>query len=69
MHQQAEDRNHRIGSEIHDVITYVDYITEDTVEEGQLVRLNAKKGRAEEVLRDKELLALLTEKEDTDDGE
>ena len=69
VHQQAEDRNHRIGSEIHDVITYVDYITEDTVEEGQLVRLNAKKGRAEEVLRDKELLALLTEKEDTDDGE
>lgn len=59
VHQQAEDRNHRIGSEIHDVINYVDYITEDTCEEGQLVRLNAKKARAEEVLRDGELLEML----------
>jgi SNF2 family DNA or RNA helicase len=67
VHQQAEDRCHRIGSEIHETIRYIDYITEDTVEEAQLVRLNAKKGRAEEVLRDKELLALLTDKDTEDD--
>jgi SNF2 family DNA or RNA helicase len=59
VHLQSEDRVHRIGSEKHTSITYVDYITEDTVEETQLLRLNGKKGRAEEVLRDSELLDLL----------
>lgn len=59
VHAQAEDRIHRIGSEIHSSVTYVDYITEDTVEEGQIARLNAKGARAQEVLRDAELLALI----------
>lgn len=59
VHSQSEDRVHRIGSEIHESITYVDYITADTVEEGQLARLYGKKERATEVLRDDELLALL----------
>lgn len=59
VHLQVEDRVHRIGSEKHDRIRYVDYITEDTVELGQMTRLNAKEARAQEVLRDQELLDLL----------
>lgn len=59
IHKQVEDRVHRIGSERHDHVTYVDYITEDTIELGQMVRLNGKEARAQEVLRDDELLALL----------
>lgn len=60
VHTQAEDRVHRIGSEIHDSILYVDYIVEDTVEEGQLARLSSKEARAQEVLRDKDLLEMLS---------
>ena len=59
VHTQSEDRVHRIGSEIHDSITYVDYITADTIEEGQIARLADKKDAATEVLRDDELLDLL----------
>jgi SNF2 family DNA or RNA helicase len=59
VHQQAEDRVHRIGSEVHSSIKIIDYISLDTVEEGQIVRLSAKADRAEEVLRDKELLDML----------
>lgn len=58
-HAQAEDRVHRIGSERHSVIRIIDYVTSDTVEEGQIVRLSAKESRAQEVLRDAELLAML----------
>lgn len=59
VHTQSEDRVHRIGSEIHDSINYIDYIVENTVEEGQIARLNAKGERAQEVLRDEDLIALL----------
>ena len=59
VHQQVEDRVHRIGSEIHESIRYVDYLMEDTVEEGQFARLAEKEGRASETLRDGELLGLL----------
>ena len=62
VHTQSEDRVHRIGSEAHDSITYVDYMTEDTIEEGQLARLHGKKEAATEVLRDDELLDLLKPK-------
>lgn len=51
-YDQAEDRIHRIGSEVHDVVTYVDYIVEDTVEEKQLVKMQGKHTRQQEVLRD-----------------
>lgn len=57
--QQSEDRVHRIGSEIHESITYIDYLTEDTVEEGQFIRLNSKEANAQEVLRDDELLDVI----------
>ena len=62
VHTQVEDRVHRIGSERHPAVTYVDYITENTVEEGQIARLHAKKERATEVLRDDELLELIKKK-------
>ena len=58
-HTQSEDRVHRIGSEIHSSITYVDYVVSDTIEEGQLVRLSGKGERAQEVLRDADLLDLI----------
>jgi len=67
VHRQVEDRVHRIGSEQHDSILIVDYISENTVEEGQLVRLNAKEARAQDVLRDKELLALMRGDDETGD--
>lgn len=59
VHTQSEDRVHRIGSERHESINYVDYVTDETVELGQIARLNAKGARAQEVLRDDELLELL----------
>jgi len=58
-HTQAEDRVHRIGSEKHESILYVDYITQDTLETGVIARLNAKKERATDALGDAELLAML----------
>lgn len=59
VHRQSEDRVHRIGSERHESVTYVDYITEGTVEEGQLARLAGKDARSEEVLRDRDLLDMI----------
>jgi len=53
---QAEGRVHRIGSEIHDSILYVDYVTTDSVEEVQHMAVAAKGERLEEILRDKDLL-------------
>lgn len=61
VHKQAEDRVHRIGSEKHDFVTFIDYVTEDTIDVEQIVRLNAKEARAQDVLRDGELLAILKE--------
>lgn len=58
---QAEDRVHRIGSEIHDKVTIVDIISTGTVEERQRVVLGTKGERLEELVRDKQtLLRLLT---------
>lgn len=51
---QGEDRCHRVGSEIHDVVTIIDLVAEGTIEEDQLVALQAKAGRLEEVVRDRE---------------
>jgi SNF2 family DNA or RNA helicase len=49
---QMEDRVHRIGSEIHEAIHVIDVITEGTIEEDQIVRVQAKLARLEEVRRD-----------------
>jgi SNF2 family DNA or RNA helicase len=58
-HEQSEDRVHRIGSEVHDSIEYVDYITLGTLEEGQMIRLNDKSQRASEILSARELRGLI----------
>lgn len=50
--QQAPDRNHRIGSEIHEQIIYVDFACRDTVDEDLLVALDSKASAAQEVLQD-----------------
>lgn len=60
VHQQVEDRVHRIGSERHESVLYVDYIMEGTIEEAQMIRLNAKDARAKEALQPSELLTMLT---------
>lgn len=53
---QAENRAHRIGSEQHESITRIDYVTEGTVEESVLTALEQKEGYMEEVCRNKDLL-------------
>jgi SNF2 family DNA or RNA helicase len=53
---QAEDRVHRIGSEIHESITILDIVSKDTIEEGQRLALQAKTDRLQEILRDADLI-------------
>lgn len=53
---QKEDRNYRIGSEVHEVIRIIDIVTEDTVEGDQIKRLHEKLARLEEITRDKAAL-------------
>jgi SNF2 family DNA or RNA helicase len=53
---QAIARAHRIGSEIHESITVVDYVTPGTVEEAQIVALARKHGMLEEIVRDAEMM-------------
>lgn len=53
---QAEDRVHRIGSEIHDKIQIIDIVSAGTVEERQRVVLGNKLDRLEEIMRDRETL-------------
>ncbi len=59
-HKQALDRIHRIGSEIHDSVVVMDYVTEGTIEERVLQVLDTKADNFEQIVRDKDkLLALL----------
>lgn len=59
-HKQALDRIHRIGSEIHDSVVIVDYVTEGTIEERVLQVLETKADNFEQIVRDKDkLLELL----------
>lgn len=53
---QAEDRVHRIGSEVHDKVNIIDVVSVGTVEERQRVVLGNKLERLEEVMRDRETL-------------
>lgn len=64
--KQAESRAHRIGSEMHDVVTIVDYIAADTIEEKQVTKLGEKFGRIEAIVRDKEMLKTLLTEDDAD---
>jgi len=59
-HKQALDRIHRIGSEIHDSVIIMDYVTEGTIEERVLQVLETKADNFEQIVKDKDkLLALL----------
>ncbi len=53
---QAEARVHRIGSEQHESVAIIDYITAGTVEETVIGAVEQKSERLEEILRDRELL-------------
>lgn len=57
--RQAEDRVHRIGSEVHDSINIIDVVAKDTVEEHQRELMEDKDRRFEEIVRDKVTLAKL----------
>ncbi len=67
--QQIEARVRRIGSEIHEVIRYIDIIAVDTVEERQIEKLHAKMERLEEINRDRATLAAAGKPYDTFDDE
>jgi SNF2 family DNA or RNA helicase len=59
-HKQALDRVHRIGSEIHDSIVIMDYVTEDSIEERVIQVLDTKADNFEQIVRDKaQLLDML----------
>lgn len=60
--KQAEDRVHRIGSEIHESIQIIDIIAPDTIEVKQVARLTEKLKVLDEVTRDG-----IFEKTDDDD--
>jgi SNF2 family DNA or RNA helicase len=67
--EQAYARIHRIGSEKHESVLYVHYITPETVEEVQMHVIDHKKGLLEEIVRDAELMARfmkVTSEEDVD---
>jgi SNF2 family DNA or RNA helicase len=59
-YKQALDRVHRIGSEIHDSIVIMDYVTEGTIEERVIQALDTKADNFDQVVRDRvKLLDLL----------
>ncbi|QBZ72772.1 DNA helicase [Gordonia phage GodonK] len=53
--KQSLSRSHRIGQES-DKVTIIDYVSEGTIEEAQLLALEEKDGRIEAILKDRELL-------------
>lgn len=61
-YKQALDRVHRIGSEIHDSITIIDYVTDGTIEERVIDVLDSKAENFESIVKDREkLLSMLKE--------
>jgi SNF2 family DNA or RNA helicase len=59
-HKQALDRIHRIGSEIHDSVLIMDYVTEGSIEERVLQVLETKAENFDQIVNDKaRLLELL----------
>jgi SNF2 family DNA or RNA helicase len=51
--KQTEDRVHRIGSEVHDVVNIIDIVTRGTVEEKQILSVRAKLDRLDEITEDR----------------
>lgn len=66
---QGADRNHRIGSEKHESIHYIDIVAHDTVEEEQVQRLWEKSERLEEINRDRARLQVARQSTDELDAE
>lgn len=58
---QAEARGHRIGSEIHEHVQIIDYVTAGTVEEEVFKAIEAKTNNLEFILRDAELMLKVLE--------
>lgn len=56
---QAEDRCHRIGSEVHDSIEIVDVVTRDSVEDRIRARLREKAGQLADLLQDPRIVTEL----------
>lgn len=56
---QAQDRVHRIGSEIHDFVRIIKQVTPGTVEQHKIEVLAEKRGRMEEIVRDEQTLLKL----------
>lgn len=54
--KQGADRIHRIGSEVHQSIHFIDIVTPGTVEETQIDRLLIKEARLEEITRDRDTI-------------
>lgn len=54
--QQAEDRCHRIGSEVHESITIIDVLSEGTLDYHVMNIATAKKDALEDLVKDKERL-------------
>lgn len=54
--EQSKARAHRIGSEVHDSIRMVNYLSENTIELHQLEALAGKATRIEEILKDQDAL-------------
>jgi hypothetical protein len=52
-YKQALDRVHRIGSEIHDSVLIIDYVTEGTIEERVIQVLDTKADNFEQIVKDK----------------
>ena len=67
--RQAESRVHRIGSEKHDSIMIIDYVSEDTLEEWQISRLDGKYARIEDIVRDQDLLRKMLKDGSVDSGD
>jgi len=64
-YKQAMDRIHRIGSEIHDSVIIMDYVTEDSIEDRVIEVLETKAENFEQIVKDKnKLLDLLKTKKD-----
>lgn len=59
--QQAEARVRRLGSEMHESILYIDYITRDTIESKVFYALDVKNQNLQEILRDNEIMELIKE--------
>lgn len=64
---QAEDRTHRIGSEQHDSVLYIDYVSTDTIEYAIFDALVRKNMSLQEILRDKELMLKIFGKDKGED--